>query len=54
MIRWWGKPRYAIKGVKGLSWLSILQHHDIVRGAAIDYMQGVQLGVQKLLLNIVV
>ena len=47
-----GKPRYAIKGVKGFSWLSILQHHDIIRGTAIDYMHGVLLGVQKLLLNL--
>ena len=47
-----GKPRYAIKGVKGFSWLSILQHHDIVQGTAIDYMHGVLLGVQKLLLKL--
>ena len=47
-----GKPRYAIKRVKGFSWLSILQHHDIIQGTAIDYMHGVLLGVQKLLLNL--
>ena len=47
-----GKSRYVVKGVKGFSWLSILQHHDIVRGTAIDYMHGVLLGVQKLLLNL--
>lgn len=46
-----GKPRCAIKGVKGFSWLSILQHHDIIQGTAIDYMHGVLLGVQKMLLN---
>ena len=44
--------RYVVNGVKGFSWLSILQHHDIVRGTAIDYMHGVLLGVQKLLLNL--
>lgn len=47
-----GKSRYAVNGVKGFSWLSILRHHDIVRGTAIDYMHGVLLGVQKLLLNL--
>ena len=47
-----GKSRYVVNGVKGFSWLSILQHHDIVRGTAIDYMHGVLLGVQKLLLNL--
>ena len=47
-----GKSRYVVNGVKGSSWLSILQHHDIVRGTAIDYMHGVLLGVQKLLLNL--
>lgn len=47
-----GQSRYIVNGVKGFSWLSILQHHDIVRGTAIDYMHGVLLGVQKLLLNL--
>ena len=47
-----GKSRYVVNGVKGFSWLSILQHHDIIRGTAIDYMHGVLLGVQKLLLNL--
>ena len=47
-----GKPRYAIKGVKSFSWLSILQHHDIIRGTAMDYMHGVLLGVQNLLLKL--
>ena len=47
-----GKSRYVVNGVKGFSWFSILQHHDIVRGTAIDYMHGVLLGVQKLLLNL--
>ena len=40
-----GKSRYTVNGVKGFSWLSILQHYDIVRGTAIDYMHGVLLGV---------
>ena len=39
-------------GVKGPSWLSFLQHYDVVRGIAIDYMHGVLLGVQKLLLKL--
>ena len=43
-----GKLRYVVNGVKGFSWFSILHHHDIVRGTAIDYMHG----VQKLLLNL--
>ena len=47
-----GKSRFVVNGVKGFSWLSILQHHDIVRRTAIDYMHGVLLGVQKLLLNL--
>ena len=47
-----GKTRCAVKGVKGFSLLSILRHHDIVRGTAIDYMHGVLLGVRKLLLKL--
>ena len=47
-----GKSRYVVNGVKGFSWLNILRYCDIVRGTAIDYMHGVLLGVQKLLLNL--
>lgn len=47
-----GISRYIVNGVKGPSWLSVLAHFDIVRGIAIDYMHGVLLGVQKLLLNL--
>ncbi|XP_068727920.1 uncharacterized protein [Montipora capricornis] len=39
-------------GVKGPSWLSLLEDYDNVRGIAIDYMHGVLLGVQKLLLKL--
>ena len=46
------KSRFVVNGVKGFSWLSILQHHDIVRETAIDYMHDVLLGVQKLLLSL--
>ena len=44
-----GGKRY---GVKGPSWPCVLDHFDIVRGMAIDYMHGVLLVVQKLLLTL--
>ena len=47
-----GVSRYIVNGVKGPSWLSTLQHFDLVSGMAIDYMHGVLLGVQKLLLTL--
>ena len=47
-----GKSRYVVMGVKGPSWLSHLRYFDIVRGVAINYMHGVLLGVQKLLLKL--
>ena len=47
-----GMGRYVVNGVKGPSWLSLLKHFDLVRGIAIDYMHGVLLGVQKLLLTL--
>lgn len=47
-----GKSRYVVIGVKGFSWLSTLKYYDIIRGTAIDYMHGVLLGAQKLLLNL--
>ena len=47
-----GEKCSNVKGVKGPSWLSFLEHYDIVRGIAIDYMHGVLLGVQKLLLKL--
>jgi len=47
-----GLNRYVVNGVKGPSWLSLLQHFDLVRGMGIDYMHGVLLGVQKLLLTL--
>ena len=47
-----GLNRYVVNRVKGPSWLSLLQHFDLVRGMGIDYMHGVFLGVQKLLLSL--
>jgi len=45
-----GQKQYAVKGVKGPSWLLFLENLDIVAGMGIDYMHRVLLGVQKLLL----
>ncbi|CAC5363251.1 unnamed protein product [Mytilus coruscus] len=42
----------VVKGIKGPSWLSFFPEFDIVNGIAIDYMHGVLLGVQKLLLEL--
>ena len=42
----------AVYGVKGPSWISYFPHFDCVQGIAIDYMHGVLLGVQKLLLTL--
>ena len=47
-----GKSRYVGNEVKGFSWLSILQHDDTIHATAIEYMHGVLLWVQKLLLNL--
>lgn len=47
-----GMSRYVVNGVKGPSWLSLLKHFDLVRGMGIDYMHGILLGVQKLLLTL--
>ena len=47
-----GVARYVVNGVKGPSWLSVLDHFDLVRGIAIDYMHGVLHVVQKLLLTL--
>ena len=47
-----GVTRYMVNGVKGPSWLSVLNHFDLVKGIAIDYMHGILLGVQKLLLTL--
>ena len=41
-----------VKGIKGPSWLLFLENFDIVAGMGIDYMHGVFLGVQKLLLKL--
>ena len=47
-----GVNRSIVNGVKGPSWLSALRYFDLVSGMAIDYMHGVLLGVQKLLLTL--
>lgn len=47
-----GEKCSNVMGVKGPSWLSFLKHYDVVRDVAIDYMHGVLLGVQKLLLKL--
>ena len=47
-----GQKQYAVKGVKGPSWLLFLENFDIVAGMGIDYLHGVLLGVQKLLLKL--
>lgn len=41
-----------VNGVKGPSWLLLFPNFSIVDGIAIDYMHGVLLGVQKLLLRL--
>ena len=41
-----------MNGIKGPSWLTFFPKFDIVNGIAIDYMHGVLLGIQKLLLNL--
>jgi hypothetical protein len=47
-----GIRNYLVNGIKGPSWLSLFPLFDIVNGIAIDYMHGVLLGVQKLLISL--
>ncbi|XP_061191434.1 uncharacterized protein LOC133199606 isoform X2 [Saccostrea echinata] len=47
-----GTSRPSVNGVKGPSWLTFFPKFDIVNGIAIDYMHGVLLGVQKLMLRL--
>ena len=47
-----GVARYVVNGVKGPSWLSVLDHFDLVRGIAVDYMLGILLCAQKLFLTL--
>jgi len=44
--------RSITNGIKGPSWLMLLQNYDIVDGTAIDYMHCVLLGITKLLLSL--
>ena len=46
------QKQYAVKGVKGLSWLLFLENVDIVAGMGMVSMCGILLGVQKLLLKL--
>ncbi|XP_056009246.1 uncharacterized protein LOC130046297 isoform X1 [Ostrea edulis] len=43
---------YSVNGVKGPSWLTFFPKYNIVSGISIDYMHGVLLGVQKLMLRL--
>lgn len=47
-----GVREYATNCVKGPSWFMLLKYFHIVDGVATDYMHGVLLGVQKLLLTL--
>ena len=47
-----GKKDYIVHGIKGPTWFRLLRHFDYVAGIGIDYMHGVLLGVQKLLLTL--
>ena len=47
-----GKKDYIVHGIKGPTWLALLRQFDYVTGIGIDYMHGVLLGVQKLLLTL--
>ena len=42
----------VVNGIKGPSWLQFFPAFNIIDGIAIDYMHGVLLGVQKLLLEL--
>ena len=46
------KKDYIVHGIKGPTWFGLLKHFDYVVGTGIDYMHGVLLGVQKLLLTL--
>lgn len=47
-----GKSKAVCNGIKGPSWLILFPEFNIIDGVAIDYMHGVLLGVQKLLLRL--
>ena len=46
------KKDYIVHGIKGPTWFGLLKHFDYVAGTGIDYMHGVLLGVQKLLITL--
>ncbi|XP_053407190.1 uncharacterized protein LOC128559474 [Mercenaria mercenaria] len=47
-----GVKQYSVNGIKGPSWLSFFPRFDIVQGIGIDYMHGVLLGIQKLMITL--
>ena len=46
------KTKHTVNGIKGPSWLSFCPKFELIDGFAIDYMHGVLLGVQKLLIRL--
>ena len=44
--------KYTEKGLTGPHWLMFLENVDMVAEMGVDYMQGVLLGIQKLLLTL--
>lgn len=47
-----GAKYFTMNGIKGPSWLTFFPKFEIVHGIAIDYMHGILLGIQKLLLTL--
>jgi len=47
-----GLKKFAVNGIKGPSWLCFFLQFHIIDGVGIDYMHGVLLGVQKLLITL--
>lgn len=46
------QTRTVINGIKGPTWLMLLPNFNILHGICIDYMHGIALGVQKLMLRL--
>ena len=46
------QDKKTVNGIKGPTWLMVLPKFDILHGISIDYMHGVALGVQKLMLRL--
>ena len=45
------REKKVVNGIKGPSFRMTIQSYDYVKSSAIDYMNGVLLGVSKLLIN---